>query len=73
MLERSIAELGIYPAVDPLASTSRILDPAIVGEEHYQVARTVQRVLQHSVFEGPVNNRATVLADSVGAEGAAKA
>jgi len=46
VLERSIAELGIYPAVDPLASTSRILDPAIVGEEHYQVARTVQRVLQ---------------------------
>lgn len=45
-LERSIAELGIYPAVDPLASTSRILDPRIVGEEHYQVARGVQRVLQ---------------------------
>jgi len=46
VLERSIAELGIYPAVDPLASTSRILDPQIVGEEHYAVARTVQRVLQ---------------------------
>jgi F-type H+/Na+-transporting ATPase subunit beta len=46
VLERSIAELGIYPAVDPLASTSRILDPAIVGEEHYNVARTVQRILQ---------------------------
>ncbi len=45
-LERSIAELGIYPAVDPLASTSRILDPRIVGEEHYQVARGVQKVLQ---------------------------
>lgn len=45
-LERSIAELGIYPAVDPLASFSRILDPQIVGEEHYQVARGVQRVLQ---------------------------
>ncbi len=45
-LERSIAEKGIYPAVDPLASTSRILDPAIVGEEHYYVAREVQRVLQ---------------------------
>ena len=45
-LERSIAELGIYPAVDPLTSTSRILDPAIVGEEHYQVARGVQRTLQ---------------------------
>jgi F-type H+-transporting ATPase subunit beta len=45
-LERSIAELGIYPAVDPLTSTSRILDPAIVGEEHYQVARGVQKTLQ---------------------------
>jgi F-type H+-transporting ATPase subunit beta len=45
-LERSIAELGIYPAVDPLASTSRVLDPRVVGEEHYQVARGVQRVLQ---------------------------
>ncbi|UCH50593.1 MAG: F0F1 ATP synthase subunit beta, partial [Chloroflexota bacterium] len=45
-LERSIAELGIYPAVDPLTSTSRILDPQVVGEEHYQVARDVQRVLQ---------------------------
>ncbi len=45
-LERRIAEMGIYPAVDPLASTSRILDPRIVGEEHYRVAREVQRVLQ---------------------------
>jgi len=45
-LERSIAELGIYPAVDPLASTSRILDPRVVGEEHYSVARGVQKVLQ---------------------------
>jgi len=45
-LERSIVELGIYPAVDPLTSTSRILDPAIVGEEHYQAARGVQRTLQ---------------------------
>lgn len=45
-LERSIAERGIYPAVDPLASTSRILDPMIVGEEHYRVAREVQQVLQ---------------------------
>jgi len=45
-LERSIAELGIYPAVDPLTSTSRILDPVIVGEEHYQAARGVQRTLQ---------------------------
>jgi F-type H+-transporting ATPase subunit beta len=45
-LERSIAERGIFPAVDPLQSTSRILDPRIVGEEHYEVAREVQRVLQ---------------------------
>jgi len=45
-LERSISEKGIYPAVDPLASTSRILDPNIVGEEHYITAREVQRVLQ---------------------------
>jgi len=45
-LERSISEKGIYPAVDPLASTSRILDPRIVGEEHYNTAREVQRVLQ---------------------------
>ena len=46
VLSRQIAELGIYPAVDPLDSTSRILDPAIVGEEHYKVARDVQEVLQ---------------------------
>ena len=45
-LERSIAEQGLFPAVDPLASTSRILAPEIVGEEHYQVARGVQKVLQ---------------------------
>jgi F-type H+/Na+-transporting ATPase subunit beta len=45
-LERSIVEKGIYPAVDPLGSTSRILDPNIVGEEHYRTAREVQRVLQ---------------------------
>ncbi|MFZ9595013.1 MAG: F0F1 ATP synthase subunit beta [Bdellovibrionia bacterium] len=45
-LSRQIAELGIYPAVDPLASTSRVLDPQIVGEEHYAVARQVQSVLQ---------------------------
>jgi len=46
VLSRSIAELGIYPAVDPLDSTSRILDPRILGEEHYGVARSVQQVLQ---------------------------
>ncbi|MDC0450172.1 F0F1 ATP synthase subunit beta [Pelagibacteraceae bacterium] len=46
VLSRQIAELGIYPAVDPLDSTSRILDPRIVGEEHYRVAREVQQILQ---------------------------
>jgi F-type H+-transporting ATPase subunit beta len=45
-LERAIAELGIYPAVDPLTSTSRVLDPNVVGQEHYDTAREVQRVLQ---------------------------
>jgi F-type H+-transporting ATPase subunit beta len=46
VLSRQIAELGIYPAVDPLDSTSRILDPRVVGEEHYRVARQVQAILQ---------------------------
>ncbi|MBQ1871907.1 MAG: F0F1 ATP synthase subunit beta [Lachnospiraceae bacterium] len=46
VLERSIAELGIYPAVDPLGSTSRILDPRIVGKEHFETARAVQEILQ---------------------------
>jgi len=46
VLSRQIAELGIYPAVDPLDSTSRILDPRVVGEEHYRVARDVQKILQ---------------------------
>jgi F-type H+/Na+-transporting ATPase subunit beta len=46
VLSRQIAELGIYPAVDPLASTSRMLDANIMGEEHYQLAREVQRILQ---------------------------
>src|SRR5579884_993565 len=46
VLERSIFEQGIYPAIDPLASTSRLLDPQIVGQEHYDVARSVQKVLQ---------------------------
>ena len=45
-LERYLTELGIYPAVDPLTSTSRVLDPLVVGQEHYEVAREVQRVLQ---------------------------
>src|SRR5438045_4721395 len=46
VLSRQIAELGIYPAVDPLDSTSRLLDPRVIGEDHYRVARDVQRVLQ---------------------------
>jgi F-type H+-transporting ATPase subunit beta len=46
VLSRQIAELGIYPAVDPLSSTSRILDPNVIGQEHYQVARAVQSILQ---------------------------
>jgi len=46
VLSRQISELGIYPAVDPLDSTSRVLDPKVVGEEHYRVARQVQLVLQ---------------------------
>jgi F-type H+-transporting ATPase subunit beta len=46
VLSRAISELGIYPAVDPLDSTSRVLDPKVVGEEHYKVARDVQRILQ---------------------------
>ena len=49
VLSRAISELGIYPAVDPLDSTSRIMDPNIVGEEHYNVARGVQKILQVSV------------------------
>jgi F-type H+-transporting ATPase subunit beta len=47
VLNRQLTELGIYPAVDPLDSTSRILDPHVVGEEHYQIAREVQNILQH--------------------------
>src|SRR5262249_14106573 len=50
VLSRQIAELGIYPAVDPLDSTSRILDPAVVGEEHYRAAREVQAVLQRYTY-----------------------
>src|SRR5882762_4076810 len=46
VLSRQIVELGIYPAVDPLSSTSRILDPQIVGDEHYNVASSVKRLLQ---------------------------
>ncbi len=50
VLSRAIAELGIYPAVDPLDSTSRIMDPNIVGGEHYDVARGVQKILQASLM-----------------------
>jgi F-type H+-transporting ATPase subunit beta len=46
VLSRKVSELGIYPAVDPLDSTSRILDPNVLGEEHYRTARTVQQILQ---------------------------
>jgi F-type H+-transporting ATPase subunit beta len=46
VLSRQIAELGIYPAVDPLDSTSRILEPSVIGEEHYQVAKQVKQILQ---------------------------
>lgn len=46
VLSRAIAELGIYPAVDPLDSTSRIMDPNVIGQEHYKVARDVQKILQ---------------------------
>lgn len=49
VLSRGIAELGIYPAVDPLDSNSRILDPNVVGEEHYATARAVQKILQVSL------------------------
>merc|ERR1712100_586248 len=46
VLSRQIAELGIYPAVDPLDSTSRMLDPSIVGQRHYDIARSTQKILQ---------------------------
>jgi len=52
VLSRAISELGIYPAVDPLDSTSRIMDPNVVGREHYDVARGVQKVLQVSYHCG---------------------
>ena len=48
VLSRGIAELGIYPAVDPLDSTSRIMDPNVVGDEHYNIARSTQKILQVS-------------------------
>lgn len=55
VLSRAIAELGIYPAVDPLDSTSRIMDPNIVGNEHYDVARGVQKILQVSITVGEIS------------------
>lgn len=55
VLSRAIAELGIYPAVDPLDSTSRIMDPNIVGNEHYDVARGVQKILQVSIIAGEIS------------------
>ena len=68
VLERSIAELGIYPAVDPLASTSRALAPEIVGKEHYEVARGVQQVLQRfsgiQSLEVSAGKRASMRADT---------
>lgn len=51
VLSRAIAELGVYPAVDPLDSTSRVMDPHIIGHEHYAVARGVQKILQVSTSE----------------------
>ena len=50
VLSRGIAELGIYPAVDPLDSMSRIMDPHVVGDEHYTIARGVQKILQVSLY-----------------------
>ena len=52
VLSRAISELGIYPAVDPLDSTSRIMDPNVVGREHYDIARGVQKVLQVNYYDG---------------------
>lgn len=57
VLSRAIAELGIYPAVDPLDSTSRIMDPNIVGAEHYDVARGVQKILQVSLISQVVHSK----------------
>lgn len=67
VLSRAIAELGIYPAVDPLDSTSRIMDPNIVGAEHYDVARGVQKILQVCVMSTlfPPSNFLIILLPSV--------
>ena len=55
VLSRGIAELGIYPAVDPLDSNSRILDPNVVGDEHYNTARAVQKILQVNILSSYLN------------------
>jgi len=47
VLSRALTELGIYPAVDPLDSTSRLMDPSVVGEEHYKVASDIQKIIQN--------------------------
>lgn len=64
VLSRAIAELGIYPAVDPLDSTSRIMDPNIVGVEHYDVARGVQKILQVCSFIGTIRINMTTVSAS---------
>lgn len=63
VLSRGIAELGIYPAVDPLDSTSRIMDPNVVGQEHYEVARGVQKILQVSTMLGSYSTAGFILVD----------
>jgi ATP synthase alpha/beta family, nucleotide-binding domain len=65
VLSRSIAELGIYPAVDPLDSTSRMLNARIIGQEHYDCARAVQRVLQVQLSTGLGLQAAVVCAQPV--------
>lgn len=59
VLSRGIAELGIYPAVDPLDSTSRILDPTVVGQEHYDTARSVQKILQVFIYSALLSKQRT--------------
>jgi F-type H+-transporting ATPase subunit beta len=67
VLSRSIAELGIYPAVDPLDSTSRMLNPLVIGQEHYGVARGVQKVLQDykNLQAGPMNTYGLVFVQTL--------
>ena len=63
VLSRGIAELGIYPAVDPLDSTSRIMDPNVVGQEHYKIAGGVQKILQVSTILGYYSTAGFILVD----------